>query len=70
MRLLGDVNGDGRITSFDVSLIQFASLELITLLEDDFKSADINQDGKLSIADLAKVRKHCMGISIINEVIE
>ena len=48
---LGDVNKDGIITIADVTLLQKALVDLVTLDESERQLADFNQDGEISIAD-------------------
>lgn len=47
----GDVNGDGKISLKDASLIQKSVAGLITLTAEQMKAADINGDGEVNLFD-------------------
>ncbi len=47
----GDVNGDGKVSLKDASLIQKYYAGLIDLTEDQKKAADMNGDGRVNLAD-------------------
>lgn len=56
--VLGDVNGDGRVSSSDLLAI-VKHLNETTILENEYKTAcDVNRDGKISSSDLLTVVKH------------
>ena len=56
--VLGDVNGDGRVSSSDLLAI-VKHLNETTILENEYKTAcDANKDGKISSSDLLTVVKH------------
>ncbi len=59
--LLGDVNGDGKITSADYVKIRKHIMQT-ELIKDNlyFYSADVNDDNKISSADYVKIRKYIM----------
>lgn len=61
LSLLGDVNGDGKISSADYVKIRKHIMQT-ELIKDDlyFYSADINNDDKISSADYVKIRKYIM----------
>ena len=63
--MLGDVNGDEKISISDYTMIRLHILGLSTLSETQQLSADINDDGKISISDYTMVRLHILGLSSI-----
>lgn len=59
--LKGDVNGDGKITTVDIGLIN-SYIRGIKQLDDYQKLvADVNGDGKVSTADIGKINGHIRG---------
>jgi len=53
--LMGDVNGDGKISTLDAVLIQRYILEYEQLTEQQLACADLNSDGRISVADVVLV---------------
>ena len=49
---IGDVNGDGSITSLDALLCVNSVLELYTLQPVEFLAADIDRTGSINIYDV------------------
>lgn len=64
-RLLGDVNGDGKISLQDASMIQRGSLNKITLTDEETKAADVNGDNAVTLRDASAVQKHVLGLELI-----
>lgn len=66
--LAGDLNGDGKINSTDVTLMKRYLLKIIVDLpvEDDIGSADLNRDGKVNSTDLTIIRRVVLGIMSLN----
>lgn len=62
--ILGDVNGDGKITVEDMLLIR-AHLRSDILTFEQFQRADINGDGVVNIQDMIKIRNHITGQNIL-----
>ena len=69
--VIGDLNGDGRISLVDVSRIESHYLEIETISDfaDDERaiklyelSADINDDRRISLVDVSKVESHYLDI--------
>jgi len=62
LHLLGDVNGDGKLSTADVGKVN-ADVRKTKSLTDayDRKVADVNGDGKLSTADVGKINAHVRG---------
>ncbi|MBP0978244.1 MAG: dockerin type I repeat-containing protein [Oscillospiraceae bacterium] len=56
--VLGDVNADGNIDVTDLTELSLALLGDRKLTEDQKKLADIDGDGELSLADLARLRQY------------
>ena len=57
----GDVNGDGQITTTDLSRLKLHVVET-TLLQDPYlKAGDINSDGNVSITDLSQLKLVLVG---------
>lgn len=59
--LVGDLNGDGKITSDDCTALRKGLLDSEELSE----NADINGDGKITVADYVALRLHILGIKKI-----
>lgn len=57
-RLLGDVNGDGAITTDDTAEVLRAAAELCVLTEEDAASADVNGDGVTDTVDAALILQY------------
>mgnify|MGYP004658105807 CR=1 FL=1 len=70
MIIMGDANGDGKITSADTMAIQLHVLGIATLTGDKFTAADVNKDDKITSVDALIVDRHIQGVSMITEVIE
>lgn len=55
--ILGDIDGDNRITIDDVTLVQKYIAGMITFTDEQFKRADINRDGNVDNTDLDLLNK-------------
>ena len=66
--LYGDANGDGKINSIDLLIIQRHILE-IEKIEDIYrKASNINKNGKKPTSvDLLLIQRHILGLQIINQ---
>ncbi len=56
--LIGDANGDGRVTIDDVTQIQKFVAELVELTPDQVIAADTNCDGRVTIDDATNIQKY------------
>lgn len=56
--LLGDVNGDQKITISDATAIQKHLANLTELNDEQLINADTNRDGKISISDATQIQKY------------
>lgn len=66
--LYGDVNGDGKINSVDLLVLQRHILEIEKLSGVLLKSGNINKNGKNpSSIDSLLIQRHILGIQIINQ---
>lgn len=58
--VVGDVNGDGRITAVDYTRIKGHCLKTFTLTGYALIAADVNGDGKIKAVDYMRVKGHCL----------
>ena len=67
--LLGDANGDGKVTINDVTIIQryFAKLPL-SISADTLMWGDVDGDGRLTIADATFIQRHLTNLRIPYDV--
>ncbi len=66
--LYGDVNGDGKINSVDLLVLQRHILEIQTIDEIFQKAGNINKNGrKPTSVDLLLIQRHILGLQIINQ---
>ena len=66
--LYGDANGDGRITSADLLVLQRHILEIEPLEEIYRKATNINKNGKKPTSvDLLLIQRHILGLQIIKQ---
>lgn len=64
-RMRGDVDGDGRITNNDKTLISKAASHSITLTGADLWCADVNADGSVTGVDLQVISEYLDGSSSV-----
>lgn len=57
-RLLGDVDGDGAVTTSDTAAVLRASAEITELSRTDAASADVNGDGVADTSDAALILRY------------
>ncbi len=65
--MIGDTNGDGKITILDLAKIQMHLLKVKNLSGNNLTAADINLDGKVTIVDLARVQMHLLKVKTIKQ---
>ena len=58
---LGDVDGDGTITTKDALMLLQAANDLLNLKDDEFLRADINGDKVLSAAEALRILQYVSG---------
>ncbi len=56
--LLGDANSDGVVSIADVTMIQRAAAEAVTLTDAQKKAADVNGDGAVDISDATLIQQY------------
>lgn len=61
--IYGDVNGDGKISTIDLRMIQKHILGTAVMEETALTPADVNGDGKASTIDLRMIQKYILGLS-------
>lgn len=66
-RVLGDVDGDNRITKMDLLLIQAHLLGQIVLTEEQQRLADVTFDGYVTLEDMVMIANHLKGIEVLTE---
>ena len=65
--IYGDINGDGKISTSDLSMGHRYVLGTYSLAGARLEAADINRDGKVSTADLAMGHRHVLNTYTINQ---
>ena len=66
--LYGDINGDGKINSVDLLVLQRHILEIQTIEKIFQKAANINKNGKKPTSvDLLLIQRHILGLKIIEQ---
>lgn len=59
----GDINADGIIDNNDVLMVQNHLNNISILINDNFKLADVDGDGKITLIDLNKIRLYSKGLT-------
>ena len=57
--VLGDANGDGKVTVADATLVQKHAARMVTLDSVRQKAADVDFDGKVTVKDATLIQKYC-----------
>ncbi len=65
IHLVGDVNGDGEITTADAAQANAHAREVVLLIDYDFAVAEVTGDGKVTTADFGKINAHSNGVSFL-----
>lgn len=60
--LVGDANGDGKITIKDATVIQKHLAKISKISDQKINLADMNRDGKITVADATAIQKKIAGI--------
>ena len=60
--MLGDVNGDGKISVLDATEIQKYIAGLTTFSSAQLSAGDVNGDGNLTVADATQIQKYIAGL--------
>ncbi len=60
--ILGDVDGDGEVTSVDATLIQRYDVQMSVGDNFDLTAADVNGDGEVDILDVTLIQRYLAGI--------
>lgn len=64
--IYGDINGDGKITSMDYTLIKNHIMDVKKITNQNMQlTADVNGDGKISSMDYTLIKNHIMDINQI-----
>lgn len=64
--LYGDVNGDGKISSLDYTLIKNHIMDVKKIKDEDIKLvSDVNRDNKISSLDYTLIKNHIMNVKKI-----
>lgn len=56
--IMGDLNGDGKLTISDATILQKYLCNLITLSDEQLTLCDVNSDGWISVSDCTAIQKH------------
>ena len=68
INLIGDINGDGKVTTADVGRANSCAKSVTVLSGYEFDCADVNNDGKITTADVGRINSHAKGISKLFEL--
>ena len=62
-KLYGDVDGDGRVSVLDATLIQKHIVDIEYISEEYLKYADVDKDDRISVLDATEIQKYCADLS-------
>ncbi len=65
IQAMGDVNGDGKVNSIDVAMVNAQAKGVKMLEEYQLVCADITGDGKVNSIDVARINAHAKGVSSV-----
>ena len=60
--MIGDLNGDGKISTVDAVVVLKYAAQMILFDETQMKAADVNRDGKVNTADATYILKYAAGM--------
>lgn len=63
--VIGDFDGDGKVTLKDAYNVQSAAIGKGTLTAEQFKRVDVNGDGKITLKDASMIQQHLAGIVLL-----
>lgn len=66
--IMGDINGDGKVTSFDSLLGQRMMLRLIPMSEKNLIVGDIDKDGRITISDCVEILRYAVHYAVDSNV--
>ena len=67
--IYGDVNGDGKITVDDVTLIQKSAVFLVTFDKNKSILTDVNNDGLINVLDVTLIQKYIVKLNYNTELV-
>ena len=70
IKISGDVNGDGKVSSTDLSILKQYIMEEQTLEGIYLEVADINGDGDVSLTDLSLMKQQMVSLNETEEGVE
>lgn len=56
--IIGDVDGDGKVTISDATMLQCHIAELVTLDDQSLERGDVDGDGKITVNDITTLQKY------------
>ena len=62
LRLIGDVDANGRVDADDALMALQSSVRKFTITDEDFAAADVNADGKITAVDALRILQCAVGI--------
>ena len=65
IHLLGDINGDGKISTSDVLKANFHAKRVTLLTGYEFLCADVNGDGNITTVDVNKINSHAKKVKFL-----
>ena len=55
--MIGDLNGDGKVTIKDITILQRFLAEFDEFTDEQYKLADMNRDGKVNVRDVTAMQR-------------
>ncbi len=65
IHLLGDVDGNGKVNTVDVSKANSHVKSVSILGEYEAKCADVNEDGHVKTPDVARINAHAKAVDLL-----